>query len=148
VKTAKPPDKSAAKSAAAAAAPVGLAAAKKSLKDVGKNVQQMKSGLAGIAALKRSKAAAEAEAAAAEAASERQRAAAEATAAEAAAPSALPKAGTPGSMGADNMTQFFEENGEDGGPPRGILLGQKGKLLEAGTKVRERTHARTKGAQL
>lgn len=124
---------------------MGLAAARKSLRDVGKNVQQMNSGLAGIAALKSSKAAAEA-AAAEEEASERQRvAAAEATAAEAAAPSAPPKAGTPGSIGADNMTQFFEENGEDGGPPRGTLLGQKGKLLEAGTKARKRTHAGTKG---
>ena len=103
---------------------VGMAAAKKSLKEVGKSVKQMNSGVAGFGA---------------GAASQKDRKSSKATnnplaaaGANANAPStptakssAASNVGTPGSIGAENMTQFFEENGGVGGQPKGTLLGHR-----------------------
>lgn len=103
---------------------MGLAAAKKSLKEVGKSVKHMNSGVAGFGAgvasqKDRNSSTATSNPLAAAGAG------ANAPSTPTAKTSAASKVGTPGSIGAENMTQFFEENGGVGGPPKGTLLGHQ-----------------------
>jgi hypothetical protein len=88
---------------------VGMAAAKKSFKEVGKSVKQMNSGVAGFGTTQK----------------DRRSTDANPTITPTQKSAAASNVGTPGSIGAQNMTQFFEENGDVGDPPKGTLLGHK-----------------------
>jgi len=83
--------------------------AKKSFKEVGKSVKQMNSGVAGFGTTQK----------------DRRSTAANPPITPTRKSAAASNVGTPGSIGAQNMTQFFEENGDVGDPPKGTLLGHK-----------------------